>query len=393
MNTLKLKKDFPNLIDSIDNKILLSDFYALIKIRISGKEGKQGLTKKELYKEKIVVKQSLADIDTKVWDNLASSYYQTSAFLRHAEKYNPREPRYYLFYQEEILEAAAIVYTIPVNLLTFSNRSLNVKMNIIGVPVSVDASGLLGNSTLFEALVKHIIEAEKGIVLALNYSFPFENKDLIQMRALPTLLFEQKYKTFEHYKDSMRHPYRRRIKNAAKKFQTVNTSRESCAHYTEEHHKLYLNIMNRTNSKLEILTSDFFKNLPLEFILTSYYTQDNQIITWHITCFYQGVYYFLFGGINYELRDQYNGYYNNLLGIIEEGIDKGSNVINLGQTAEIPKMRVGASLGEKRMFIYHKNSILRGILKLAKKQLEYGVKFETLNVFKSEKIIEDTNSH
>ncbi len=49
MNTIELKKDFHNLIDSIDNENLLSDFYALIKRRISAKEGKlwKGLTKKE----------------------------------------------------------------------------------------------------------------------------------------------------------------------------------------------------------------------------------------------------------------------------------------------------------------------------------------------------------
>ena len=49
MNTLELKKDFHNLIDSIDNESLLSDFYALIKRRLSGKEGKlwKRLTKKE----------------------------------------------------------------------------------------------------------------------------------------------------------------------------------------------------------------------------------------------------------------------------------------------------------------------------------------------------------
>ena len=49
MNTLELKKDFHNLIDSIDNESLLSDFYTLIKRRISSKEGKlwKGLTKKE----------------------------------------------------------------------------------------------------------------------------------------------------------------------------------------------------------------------------------------------------------------------------------------------------------------------------------------------------------
>ncbi len=49
MNTIELKKDFHNLIDSIDNENLLSNFYDLLKRRISDKEGKlwKGLTEKE----------------------------------------------------------------------------------------------------------------------------------------------------------------------------------------------------------------------------------------------------------------------------------------------------------------------------------------------------------
>ncbi len=49
MNTIELKKEFHNLIDSIDNENLLSDFYFLLKKRISAKEGNlwKGLTKKE----------------------------------------------------------------------------------------------------------------------------------------------------------------------------------------------------------------------------------------------------------------------------------------------------------------------------------------------------------
>ncbi len=49
MNTLELKKDFHNLIDSIDNVNLLSNFYDLIKKRLSSKEGQlwNRLTEKE----------------------------------------------------------------------------------------------------------------------------------------------------------------------------------------------------------------------------------------------------------------------------------------------------------------------------------------------------------
>lgn len=49
MNTIELKKNFHHLIDSIDNANLLSDFYDLIKKRLSSKDGQLWniLTKKE----------------------------------------------------------------------------------------------------------------------------------------------------------------------------------------------------------------------------------------------------------------------------------------------------------------------------------------------------------
>ncbi len=49
MKALELKKDFHKLIDSIDNETLLSEFYSLIKRKISAKEGNlwNKLTKKE----------------------------------------------------------------------------------------------------------------------------------------------------------------------------------------------------------------------------------------------------------------------------------------------------------------------------------------------------------
>ena len=49
MNTIEIKKDLHNLIDSIDNVNLLSNFYDLIKKRLSSKEGQlwNRLTTKE----------------------------------------------------------------------------------------------------------------------------------------------------------------------------------------------------------------------------------------------------------------------------------------------------------------------------------------------------------
>jgi ferritin-like protein len=60
MNALELKKDLHNLIDSTDNESLLSDFYALMKRRISGKEGKlwKRLSKEEQEELNLAFKES-----------------------------------------------------------------------------------------------------------------------------------------------------------------------------------------------------------------------------------------------------------------------------------------------------------------------------------------------
>ena len=317
-----------------------------------------------------------------LWDSLVTDYFQTNNFSLHLEKFNKCNQRYYVLYENAILKSAAILYTLPVNVLTFSKKNLSIKMNVIGVSASVDSSGLIGNPLYFEKLINYIFENETGFILCLNHESNINIKTLIQLNTLPTIIFKHDFKDFKTYLGNMRHHYRRRVVHAMNKFDGITRMSELCNVFTDEHYKLYLNIMTKSKTKLEILSAEFFKNLPENFMLTSYYSTKGVLLTWHITCEYQNTYSFLFGGINYELRDEYDAYYNNLIGIIQEGIEKGYKTINLGQTAEIPKMRVGGLQVSKKMFIYHKNSIIRLIFKIFSKQLEYKTNSESLTVFK-----------
>jgi hypothetical protein len=319
-----------------------------------------------------------------LWDSVVTDYFQTYAFTCHLEKFNNCSQRYYVLYENEVLKSGAIMYTLPVNILTFSKKSLSVKMNVIGVAASVDSSGLIGDQKYFDKLINHILENEKGIILCLNYDSKINNKYLIQLNALPTIIFKHNFVDFKSYLENMRHHYRRRIIHSINKFEEVIRTSESCNLFTGGHYQLYLYIMARSKTKLEILSIDFFRNLSDNFMLTSYYNTKNELLIWHITCEFQNKYSFLFGGINYEKRDEFDAYYNNLIGIINEGIDKGCKTINLGQTAEVPKMRVGGERISKRMFLYHRNLMIRGLFKIFSKQLEYKCNSETLKVFKNE---------
>lgn len=321
------------------------------------------------------------------WNSLTGDYFQAAGFSEHLQKYNYCNQRYYLLYESNNLKAGAIVYTLPVNLLTFSKKELRIKMNVIGIAASVDSSGIIGDPLYFDQLVAEILSREKGIVLCLNYNGEISVPGIVKLQTLPTVIFKHDFDNFETYLRSMRHHYRRRMVLASARFRDVETITGSCLAFTEEHYKLYLNILSRSKTKLETLTSDFFKNLNSDFTLTSYYNKDKVLLTWHITCSYREVYSFLFGGINYESRDEFEGYYNNLLGIIKEAIEKGFKTVNLGQTAEIPKMRVGGKLVPKRLFLYHHSSLIQMLLKLFKPLLEYKQKSKPLNVFKNEDTI------
>jgi len=335
------------------------------------------------YKNQISIKkESSIESFKHLWDALVNDYYQTVDFSSYLEKYNKCSQRYYLLYEGDVLKAGAIVYTLPVNLLTFSLKNLSISMNVIGVAASVDSSGLIGDTNYFNKIIDCIIENEKGVILCLNYESTIKHKQLIQLNTLPSIVLKHNFTDFSSYQNNMRHHYRRRVLNAIKMFEEVVTTSGSCNVFSDEHYRLYRNIMARTKTKLEILSQDFFKNLPPNFMLTSYYNKENELLIWHISCEFKNVYSFLFGGINYEKRDAFDAYYNNLIGIIHEGIDKGYKTINFGQTAEIPKMRLGGECIPKKMFLYHSNILIRFIFKVFRKQLKNKFYSKPLKVFK-----------
>jgi hypothetical protein len=146
-------------------------------------------------------------------------------------------------------------------------------------------------------------------------------------------------------------------------------------------YRQYLDVLKRSKGKLETLTLDFFQHLPPEFHLTVLHQQDIPA-GWFITVHFRGKHYFFLGGIDYAINRKFNTYFNILTEIIREGIEMGASVIDLGQTAEIPKLRTGGKLQEKFMLGTHSNPMFRFLLKAGKHILEYSAKFDDAHVFK-----------
>jgi hypothetical protein len=162
----------------------------------------------------------------------------------------------------------------------------------------------------------------------------------------------------------------------------VEYKESDCSRFSQVHYQQYLAVMKKSTTKLETLGMDFFLNLPSTFVLGSYYSGEN-LLCWHLT--YPDVkrLYFLFNGIDYALRDDFQSYYNNLFGVLKLGIARQYNCIDFGQTAETAKKKLGANPEERKLFITHHQPLVRLLLKNLGFLLTYESRTPVTHVFKN----------
>ena len=316
------------------------------------------------------------------WDKLTYSYFQRKVFLIHTEKYNLCKQRYYLSYENNTLISAAIVYSLRLDILTFLKLKSPIKMNIVGVPCSVSSSGIFGDNAV-QKLKNYIYSQEKGFLLMLNIKKKPINQKIASGKTLPNIVLKNTFKDWNHYLNSLRSDYRRRLKRIIKNSEQLDFEKLACSEFNLEMHQQYLQVYHRSKGKLEKLSLAFFQNLPSEFILTKC-SKNNQLIGWNIALESDNIYYFFLGGIDYQQNKKYNTYLQLLTLILKDGIDKKVEYIDLGQTAEIPKMRLGGKAETLYMEAHHSNSFFNMLLKKFSHTLEYKVNLENSNPLKNE---------
>lgn len=329
------------------------------------------------------------------WDELADCYFQQKEFLHHTDIYNPCQQRYYLLWQHDKLLAGACVYTLYIDLFTFSGIPSRIKMQVVGIPASVSPPGIIGRSQeRIGQLVEQIIKNEKGLLLALNTTPGLKLKTCIEMTMMPTVVLDRTFESWTNYLSDLRSSYRRRANHILHSFNGIKEISTNCSAFTTAHYDLYLQIMKHTKEKLETLSFGFFKNLPCCFQLTSYFDK-GQLVCWHITCTDREKLFFFFGGHNYKLLDNYQSYFNNLFGIVRKFINEGYQKLDLGQTAEIAKMKTGGQMESRAMFLYHHNLFIRFLLRCFKSFMTYHLPKLEVHPFRKMQIVyrTKTNSH
>src|SRR6202000_1068948 len=115
------------------------------------------------------------------------------------------------------------------------------------------------------------------------------------------------------------------------------------AAYTPDVHGLYLNVAARAELKLEVLPIEFFQQLALRAhgeveLLTLAIARRIVALAW---CLQAGPdYHVLYGGLDYQLNDDYELYFNLSLASLDHALRKRPARIYFGQTADAFKVRL-----------------------------------------------------
>jgi len=320
------------------------------------------------------------------WDDLANFYFQKREFLFHLHRYNHCKQSYYELYYNGILVSGAVVYTLVIDLFTFSGIKSPVSMRVIGLPASIACEPLIGDPHTFGFLLQEIIRTERGFIVGINFLRDYlSSKKVVALRTLPTVILKPEAVDMAAYGKALRHPYRRRMRRVQERFNGVCAVRSDCSGFSEAHYALYLQIMDRTRTKLETLSFECFRNLPANFLLTTYY-DGSKMLCWHVVCLDGDVLFFFFGGMSYSLQQRYASYYNSLFGILSLALEKGYKEIDFGQTAETAKMYLGGMLSERRLFLYHRNPLILLLIRLFRRFIGYRRYTAGYKVFKNRDI-------
>ena len=318
------------------------------------------------------------------WEDSAAGSHLCRSMLALLEEVNPCGQRYLLARSAAAGGAAslAVTYRHRLNLLTFGPRRLRavVPVRIVGVPCSVAAPGFRTGSPDSAAVLLAALRDAPGLTIVLNTDEPGLGPDFVSGPTLPACRLTVRWRDFDRYLASLRSSYRRRIRQALARGAALEVGRLSPpGRFDGELHRLYLNVHRRSAYPLECLDAPFFRRMdaeitvfrargrPAGFVQTR--RSGDRLV-------------FLFGGLDHGLTREFDVYWNMLLHIVRAGIESGCREIDLGQTAETTKLRLGCRRVPLYLHATHRSPLVRRLLRPFRRALCHTPSAEEPHVFR-----------
>lgn len=305
------------------------------------------------------------------WDTIADTPFLEKKHLQILEQANPCNQKYHM-----TGSSIFVTYRLKLDLFTYNKARLKIPCLILGVPLSVSCPG--HNRSLNNEIMNYL-DTLPGSKLILNTWTDKTFHGFTKGRTLSTAVLTNKWHNFNQYLDALRSPYRYRIRKAARHCRNFQIIQIRPKDFTRQLYDLYLNVYRNSAFKLEKLSPAFFKTFPA--VIFQFNLNEKPV---GFVQLYQAEHtlYFMFGGMDYKYVKKNDLYLNMLIEIIRYGINNGFHTIELGQTAEDIKHKLGAVPKEKMMLYSHSNKIINCIAGVLSPILVYRKKNQTFRVFK-----------
>jgi predicted N-acyltransferase len=367
-------------------------------------------------------RRSICEVPEEEWDGLNAPYglFHTHRFLRAVEEGSGGVSFWYLlFYEGDRLVGSAPLSLFGVRLDLFLGQTpqrlvaairriwtsfLLPKILFCGLPISIGKHTIafaedVDPHALLDRLVEEMDAIARTEHVGLLCVKEFEQEDLPGVGALPRNGFlcvpslpyarlPLRWDSFDSYLGGMRHGYRRAVLRSLRKLgdaRLVVGGEEVCS--ADRFFVLYLNVMERATTKLEILTREFFRRLygrcgeDLRVIALL----DGNEVLGAALCMVDGRRMtFMLVGLDYTARDAHDVYFNLIYGIVRNAIETGCTVLDLGQTSNWLKSRIGADFVSESFYLRAESGAVHRILALLRPVLFPEVLPPAIRVFRDE---------
>jgi len=322
------------------------------------------------------------------WDQVGRANYALQRdFLRVMETANPCAQRYYGF-RDAHGSLDSIVMTLVqerLNLLMFTPFAFSVPATLIYVPISASTAGM-ACGTATRAQVAVFLSGLRGLTLVLNLPDSFELPSFARVATCPRIRLALRWSSFEAYLNDLRSGYRRRAILACRKaapltFRTLADTNE----FTIEHFSLYEQVYNKSSIRVEKLSLAYFQTCPATIIVAEFAGKPVGFVQ---LLAYRTELIFGFIGLDYTVNREFDLYQNLMLKIVDYGITHHYTSIDLGQTADETKLKLGGDYELLYAHLRHHNPLLDTLLRMLLPLIAYRPLTQQFHVFKSSTVSE-----
>jgi hypothetical protein len=187
--------------------------------------------------------------------------------------------------------------------------------------------------------------------------------------------FYRRFADIDAYVDALRSRYRQCVRKSLDKSRAADLRYERLTDtgailglYSPSLHRLYEAVALSSTHRLELLPLSFFhslaRHLPGLVGLTLVYAGD-RVAAFNWNLLHEGVYHFLFAGLDYDLNPSLDLYFNLMYAEMDQAFHAGAETLIIGQTADDFKSRLGCKQARRFFYIASVGPVANLILRAA----------------------------